>query len=130
VSELIFERLTPSAREPVRTPKGIELYASMVSETGRPNTRLLAPSGMVYIPCGFRLHLHTSTYISFSFITYDTYAKYGVFSPPTLDWEDPGGVRVPFFHCGLQKVYFQDGDFLGLLLPISSFPYEVGFGPQ
>lgn len=97
----------------------------MLSETGRPNTRTMSQTSMAYIPCGFRLHITTSCYLSFSFITNPTYARLGVFSPPTLDWEDPQGIRIPFFHCGLQTVYFQDGDLLGLLFPIITFPYTL-----
>lgn len=85
----------------------------------------MAQTSMAYIPCGYRMYISSSFYISFSFITNPAYARYGVFSPPALDWEDPQGLRVPFFHCGLQTVYFQDGDLLGLLLPILAFPVTI-----
>lgn len=115
---IIVERLHPEAKLPTRaTPDsvGLDLHAFLLTESGRPNTKMIAPRSSVLIPTKIKVQPPESCY--FMIHSRSGLAKLNLFTTTgTIDPDYRGEIFVMLYNGGMETQYIKHEDRIAQLV--------------
>jgi dUTP pyrophosphatase len=115
---IIVERLHPDAKLPTRsTPEsvGLDLYAFLLTEGGRPNTALIPPRQTKMIPTRIKVQPPEGFY--FMIHSRSGLAKNNVFTTTgTIDPDYRGEIQVLLYNGGYESHYVRHEDRIAQLV--------------
>lgn len=126
-----LKRLHPEAALPFRATSdsaGWDLSACLISETGRPITRLISSRTTVSIPTGWALTPpkgFLTLILSRSGMAAATPTLFVANSPGLIDPDYTGEIAILLFNGGFNAEYIKHGQRIAqiLILPYHSFPF-------